>query len=100
LADSGSGVRRFLGVAAAATLGAWLSAWALIHRGPNAAVAGKEVVARFGPLDESDIAVNFPDGTEVRVEQSRNEWVRVVDAEGRSGWIQGLQVARYHPRIP
>jgi hypothetical protein len=24
----------------------------------------------------------------------------VVDAEGRSGWIQGLQVARYHPRIP
>jgi SH3-like domain-containing protein len=77
-----------------------LSAWGLIHRGPNAAVAGKEVSARFGPLDESDIAVNFPDGTEVRVEQSRNGWVRVVDAEGRSGWIQGLQVARYHPRIP
>lgn len=100
LADSGSGVRRVLGVAAAVVLGAWLSAWVSIHRGPNAAVAGKEVSARFGPLDESDIAVNFPDGTEVRVEQSRNGWVRVVDAEGRGGWIQGLQVARYHPRIP
>jgi hypothetical protein len=100
LADSGSGVRRVLGVSAAFVLGAWLSAWVSIHRGPNAAVAGKEVAARFGPLDESDIAVNFPDGTEVRVEQSRNGWVRVVDAEGRGGWIQGLQVARYHPRIP
>ena len=100
LADSGSGVRRVLGAAAALVLMAWVSDWVLIYRGPNAAVAGKEGAARFGPLDESDIAVNFPDGTEVRVEQSRNEWVRVVDAEGRGGWMQGQQVARYHPRIP
>jgi hypothetical protein len=100
LADSGSGVRRVLGVAAALVVVAWVSDWVLIYRGPNAAVAGKEGSARFGPLDESDIAVNFPDGTEVRIEQSRNEWVRVVDAEGRGGWMQGQHVARYHPRIP
>ena len=100
LADSGSGVRWLLGSVAAVALGGWVTAWILVQQGPNAAIAGKEVPARFGPLEESDIAVNFADGTEVRVEQSRNGWVRVSDAEGRGGWIPGLQVARYHPRIP
>ena len=85
---------------AAVALGGWVTAWILVQQGPNAAIAGKEVPARFGPLEESDIAVNFADGTEVRVEQYRNGWVRVSDAEGRGGWIPGLQVARYHPRIP
>jgi tetratricopeptide (TPR) repeat protein len=100
LADSGSGVRWLLGSVAAVALGGWVTAWILVQQGPNAAIAGKEVPARFGPLEESDIAVNFADGTEVRVEQYRNGWVRVSDAEGRGGWIPGLQVARYHPRIP
>jgi tetratricopeptide (TPR) repeat protein len=100
LADSGSGVRWLLGAVAAVALGGWVTAWILVQQGPNAAIAGKEVPARFGPLEESDIAVNFADGTEVRVEQYRNGWVRVSDAEGRGGWIPGLQVARYHPRIP
>jgi hypothetical protein len=100
LADSGFGVRWLLGAVAAVALGGWVTAWILVQQGPNAAIAGKEVPARFGPLEESDIAVNFADGTEVRVEQYRNGWVRVSDAEGRGGWIPGLQVARYHPRIP
>jgi tetratricopeptide (TPR) repeat protein len=34
-ADSGSGVRRVLGVAAAAMVGAWLSAWAKLLTGPQ-----------------------------------------------------------------
>lgn len=99
-ADSLSGIRRLLGFVAAAVLVAWVSAWVCAISGPNAAIAGREVAARYGPLEESDIAVNFADGTEVRVEQSRNGWVRVVDAEGRGGWVQGLQVARHHPLIP
>jgi hypothetical protein len=100
LADSGSGVRWLLGSVAVVAFVGWVTAWILMQQGPNAAIAGKEVPARFGPLEESDIAVNFADGTEVRVEQYRNGWVRVSDAEGRGGWIPGLQVARYHPRIP
>lgn len=99
-ADSLSGIRGALGLVAAAVLVAWVSAWVCAFHGPNAAIAGREVPARYGPLEESDVAVTFTDGTEVRVEQSRNGWVRVVDAEGRGGWVQGLQVARHHPRIP
>lgn len=99
LADSGSGVRGVLGGVAIAVLGVWVSAWITVQRGPNAAIAGKEVPARYGPLEESDTVVNFADGTEVRVEQSHNGWLRVVDAEGRGGWVPGLQVARFHPLI-
>lgn len=96
----GSGVRAVLGGAAGLVVAAWLTAWVSVVRGPNAAVAGREVPARFGPLEESEIAVTLVDGAEVRVEQRRNEWVRVVDGEGRGGWVHGLQLARYHPTIP
>ena len=99
-ASSGSGVRGLLGAVAFLVLGGWSASWVLMLRGPNAAIAGNPVPARYGPLDESDVSVNFADGTEVRVEQSRNGWVRVVDAEGRGGWVPGLKVARYHSRIP
>ncbi len=100
LSDSGSGTRAMLGVVAAVVVGCWWASWILVHRGPNAAIAGNPVPARYGPLEESDVAVNFADGTEVRVEQSRNGWIRVVDSEGRGGWVPGLKLARYHPRIP
>lgn len=98
--DSGAGIRRVLGLASGVVLGAWVASWILIVRGPNAAIAGDPVPARYGPLEESDVVVNFADGTEVRVEQSRNGWIRVVDAEGRGGWVPGLKLARYHLRIP
>ncbi|MFM7556249.1 MAG: SH3 domain-containing protein, partial [Verrucomicrobiota bacterium] len=99
-AGTGSGVRAVLGGMAALVAAGWLTAWVSVVRGPNAAIAAREVPARFGPLEESDIAVNLADGTEVRVEQHRNGWLRVVDAEGRGGWVQGFQVARYHLSIP
>lgn len=99
-ASTGSGVRAVLGGMAALVAAGWLTAWVSVVRGPNAAIAAREVPARFGPLEESDIAVNLADGTEVRVEQHRNGWLRVVDAEGRGGWVQGFQVARYHLSIP
>lgn len=95
----GAGLRAALGVLAAIVLAGWAGAGMSMLRGPNAAIAGREVAARYGPLDESDIAVNFADGTEVRVEQARNGWFRVVDADGRGGWVSGLQLARYHLEI-
>jgi tetratricopeptide (TPR) repeat protein len=100
LARIGAGLRGLLGGFAALVVAGWIAAWVCVVRGPNAAIAGREVVARYGPLEESEIANRFTDGAEVRVEEHRNGWVRVSDAEGRGGWIQGLQVARYHPWLP
>lgn len=99
-ARSGAGLRRAVGGMALLVVLGWASAWVSVVRGPNAAIAGREVAARYGPLDESEIAARFADGAEVRVEEQRNGWLRVSDAEGRGGWVQGLEVARYHPRIP
>lgn len=99
-ARSGGGLRGILGGMAVLVVLGWGAAWVSVVLGPNAAIAGREVAARYGPLDESEIATRFADGAEVRVEEDRNGWVRVTDAEGRGGWIPGLQVARFHPAIP
>ena len=61
---------------------------------PDAVVVGQGVAARFGPVDESPVAFPLPDGAEVRVDEVRGPWVRIVDSFGHVGWLSVGQVIR------
>jgi tetratricopeptide (TPR) repeat protein len=64
---------------------------------PDAVVVGQGVAARFGPVDESSVAFPLPDGAEVRVDEVRGPWIRIVDSFGHVGWLPGSQVIQIPP---
>lgn len=74
------GLAAVLGVAAAA-----LVAWSV--RGAHAVVTRADAPARFGPVEESQVAFTLPDGAEVRVLAQRPGWLQVRDRAGRAGWV-------------
>lgn len=57
-----------------------------------AVVIVDESVVRYGPLEESQSAFVARDGTELRVTDRKDEWLKVEDAAGREGWLPGKQV--------
>jgi tetratricopeptide (TPR) repeat protein len=65
-----------------------------------AVVVASEAVVRVGPLEESKVAHQFRDGTELTVldekevalPEGRQRWLRVRDAAGRAGWLKSDQV--------
>ncbi|HAV61871.1 MAG TPA: hypothetical protein DCY13_05860 [Verrucomicrobiales bacterium] len=59
-----------------------------------AVVVTEEAVVRFGPLAESQSAFVARDGSEFRVTDAKDEWLRVEDAMGREGWLLTSQVIR------
>jgi len=59
-----------------------------------AVVVTEEAVVRFGPLAASQSAFVARDGTEFRVVDRKDEWLRVADALGRDGWLLGQQVVQ------
>jgi tetratricopeptide (TPR) repeat protein len=62
----------------------------------RAVIAGKQVVARFGPVAESQEAFALADGTETTIEDSTAGWFKVRDGSGRLGWVRVNEVARPH----
>jgi tetratricopeptide (TPR) repeat protein len=52
----------------------------------------KQGLVHLGPLQESQAAFNVADGTELRVEARRDEWLQVSDRSNRTGWIDSSQV--------
>ncbi|MBI5385851.1 MAG: hypothetical protein HZA90_14330 [Verrucomicrobia bacterium] len=58
----------------------------------SAVVVAREAVVRFGPLDESQTAFQLPDGSEVTVTDSKENWLQVRDRSKRIGWLKKDQV--------
>lgn len=67
-------------------------AWSEQTRG-EAVVIVTEAIVRYGPLEESQAAHTLTDGTEVRVLDEQDGWLRVADADGRDGWLSSPQAA-------
>ena len=59
-----------------------------------AVVIADEAVVHFGPLNESASAFVARDGSEFRVTDRKEEWLRVEDALGREGWLLATQVVQ------
>lgn len=82
-------------------LGVCLGAAAYENRAQTGAVVVvTNAVVRFGPLDESNVAFQLQDGSEITVtgekpvgpESARQVWYQVQDPAGRSGWLKADQV--------
>lgn len=58
----------------------------------SAVVTKPEAVVRFGPLPESQSAFVARDGSEFRVTDRKDGWLRVEDSTGREGWLTADQV--------
>ena len=86
---------------AALLLGAGLAAAAYARtRVTEAVVIEPQAVVRYGPLDESQVAFQLRDGSEVivldakviAVGDRKQTWLEVREAAGRAGWIKRDQV--------
>ena len=73
----------------------------------EAIVSAREVTVRFGPLDESQSAFQLRDGAEVKVLDSKGDWIQVRDAENRIGWMRRAETielpgatSRHQPAAP
>ena len=51
-----------------------------------------EAIVRHGPLDESQVAFQLRDGTEVQVLDEKQGWFQVQDAMQRIGWVKKDQI--------
>lgn len=71
-----------------ATFSIWLAAVAIaaIKDHPGVIIAN-EAAARYGPLDESQVAFTLRDGSEVQILAARPGWVEIKDSRGRHGWV-------------
>jgi tetratricopeptide (TPR) repeat protein len=56
-------------------------------------VAVKQAAARFGPLEDSQIAFQVNDGNEFPVVDSTATWVQVEGKDGKVGWLKRDDVA-------
>jgi hypothetical protein len=56
-----------------------------------------QLAVHLGPLAESQAAFTVPDGTELRVENRRDNWLQVMDRSNRGGWVEAGQVAVWPP---
>jgi tetratricopeptide (TPR) repeat protein len=61
-----------------------------------AIVVAKETSVHNGPLDESQVAFPARDGAELRVLDSRNEWLQVTDGK-RVGWLKRDSIVLFAP---
>ena len=58
---------------------------------PIAVVIVPEATLRSGPFDEAQNTFIAHDGAELKVLDSRNDWLQVTDRSGRIGWLPGRQ---------
>ncbi len=59
----------------------------------TAVVVEPETVVRQGPLDEALMAFVVHDGAEVKVLDSKDDWLQISVGRGRLGWIKRASVA-------
>lgn len=55
--------------------------------GKSAVVTVPEAVVRRGPLEESQSAFTLRDGAEISVIDQKGDWLHIVDAAKRTGWL-------------
>ena len=68
--------------------GLWLGAIAIVAAKDHPGViVANEAAARFGPLEESQVAFTLRDGSEVQILAARPGWVEIKDGRGRRGWV-------------
>ncbi len=60
---------------------------------PVAIAVQSQLPVHLGPLAESQAAFTVPDGTELRIENRRDNWLQVSDRSNRTGWVESSQVA-------
>lgn len=58
----------------------------------QAIVTADEVTVRHGPLEDSAMAFTAHDGAELRVLDTKDDWVQVTPDSRRVGWLQRSQV--------
>jgi tetratricopeptide (TPR) repeat protein len=58
----------------------------------SAVVIVKEAMVRFGPLEEAQTRYQLPDGAEVSVCDTKDNWLQVRDMSKREGWLKRDQV--------
>lgn len=75
--------------------GAWY-AQGLIERVTDrqVVVVAPTGIARFGPIEESQVSFNVRDGNVLSLLGTKDGWLQVADASNRSGWIQQSEVIR------
>ncbi|MEI7730510.1 MAG: BatD family protein [Verrucomicrobiota bacterium] len=61
----------------------------------DAIVMGRDVQARQGPFEESKAAFALPDGSEVTITGTKDNWLNVRDVAQRAGWIKQEQAIRF-----
>ncbi len=61
-------------------------------RNSRVVVMVKEASVKFGPVEESQSAFSARDGTELRLVDRRQDWIQVVDAANKTGWILQSEV--------
>ena len=68
--------------------GLWLGAIAIVAvKDHSGVIIAHEAAARFGPLEESQVAFTLRDGSEVQILAERSGWVEIKDPRGRRGWV-------------
>lgn len=77
-----------LGLLALACLAILIAAYCERRMTRRAVVVTAEAPARPGPLVESKPVFFLRDGSEVAILDSKDNWLQVIDAGGRSGWIR------------
>jgi tetratricopeptide (TPR) repeat protein len=84
-----------VGGAAAVLLAAYGTAlWRRWHQPDAVIISAGGVPARFGPVEESPVAVPLAEGAEVRVRDEFPGWYRVEDPNRRGGWVPADRLAR------
>jgi tetratricopeptide (TPR) repeat protein len=63
----------------------------------TAIVVTGEAEVRNGPLDESQTAFKVRDGAELNVLDRKDDWLQVLDASQRVGWVRQSQVIVVSP---
>lgn len=66
----------------------------------DAIVLAKEAEVRYGPSSSDQVAFRVGEGIKVYVNDSRDEWSRIVLVNGESGWIQNSQIALVQEKFP
>jgi tetratricopeptide (TPR) repeat protein len=94
------GLRRWYLVAASAILLPGISLACALNTdyfSTTAIVVTGEAEVRNGPLDESQTAFKVRDGAELNVLDRKDDWLQVLDAGQRVGWLRQNQVLIISP---
>lgn len=64
------------------------SAWAGQSLRKTVIIVADEVTVRSGPFEDSPPAFTARDGAELRVLDTKNDWLQITDGTRRSGWVR------------